>query len=162
MYISDVNCIFRGQKPYKRAHDSLDKLSNKSLPFLQEFTQHPLFYRWIRTEGKRTTYIKYAFLCIRSTYERASILNVTERKTEKVHVMAKTTKKLTNEDIDVAAMKVKIFKTETQQTVKPTDLSFYKLYFYDRYPDALNTIQAYKRSINPSLQKQLMILQFQY
>ena len=85
---------FSWTKPYKRAHDSLDKLSNKSLPFLQEFTQHPLFYRWIRTEGKRTTYIKYAFLCIRSTYERASILNVTERKTEKVHVMAKRRKSL--------------------------------------------------------------------
>ncbi len=51
-------------------------------------------------------------------------------------------------------MKVKDFlRQETQQTVKPTDLSFYKLYFYDRYPDALNTIQAYKRSINPSLQR---------
>ena len=44
---------FSWTKPYKRAHDSLDKLSNKSLPFLQEFTQHPLFYRWIRTEGKK-------------------------------------------------------------------------------------------------------------
>ena len=44
--------------------------------------------------------------------------------------MAKTTKKLTNEDIDVAAMKVKDFlRQEAQQTVKPTDLSFYKLYF---------------------------------
>ncbi len=68
--------------------------------------------------------------------------------------MAKTTKKFTNEDIDVAAMKVKDFlRQETQQTVKPSDLSFYKLYFYDRYPDALNTIQTYKRSINPSLQR---------
>ncbi len=57
-------------------------------------------------------------------------LDVTERKAEKVHVMAKTTKKLTNEDIDVAAMKVKDFlRQEAQQTVKPTDLSFYKLYF---------------------------------
>lgn len=27
------------------------------------------------------------------------------------------------------------------------------MYFYDRYPDALNTIQAYKRSVNPSLQR---------
>ena len=26
---------FSWTKPYKRAHDSLDKLSNKSLPFLQ-------------------------------------------------------------------------------------------------------------------------------
>ena len=51
-------------------------------------------------------------------------------------------------------MKVKDFlRQEARQTVKPTDLSFYKLYFYDRYPDALNTIQAYKRSINPSLQR---------
>lgn len=74
---------FSWTKPYKRAHDSLEKLSNKSLPFLQEFTQHPLFYRWIRTEEKRATYIKHSFLCIEPTYERASILNVTERKTEK-------------------------------------------------------------------------------
>ncbi len=32
-----------------------------------------------------------------------------KEKQKKVHVMAKTTKKLTNEDIDVAAMKVKDF-----------------------------------------------------
>lgn len=75
-------------------------------------------------------------------------------KQKKVHAMAKTTKKVTNEDIDVAAMKVKDFlRQESQQSSKPTDLSFYKLYFYDRYPDALNTIQAYKRAINPSLQR---------
>ncbi len=75
---------FSWTKPYKRAHDSLDKLSNKSLPFLQEFTQHPLFLS-LDSYGRkeRTTYIKHAFLCIGSTYERASILNVTERKTEK-------------------------------------------------------------------------------
>ena len=76
------------------------------------------------------------------------------KKSRKSACNGKTTKKLTNEDIDVAAMKVKDFlRQEAQQTVKPTDLSFYKLYFYDRYPDALNTIQAYKRSINPSLQR---------
>lgn len=40
-------------KPYKRANESIEKLSNKSTPFLQEFTQNPLFYRWIRTEGKK-------------------------------------------------------------------------------------------------------------
>ena len=80
---------FSWTKPYKE-HDSLEKLSNKSLPFLQEFTQHPLFYRWIRTEGKRATYIKHSFLCIEPTYERASILNVTERKTEKVRNGKKT------------------------------------------------------------------------
>ncbi len=29
---------FSWTKPYKRAQDSLDKISNKSIPFLQEFT----------------------------------------------------------------------------------------------------------------------------
>ena len=44
---------FSWTKPYKRAHDSLDKLSNKSLPFLQEFTQHPLFIvGFVRKERK--------------------------------------------------------------------------------------------------------------
>ena len=74
---------FSWTKPYKRAQDSIEKLSNKSTPFLQEFTQHPLFYRWIRTEGKKVQHILNTLFCIRSTYERTSIFNVTERKTEK-------------------------------------------------------------------------------
>ena len=74
---------FSWTKPYKRAHDSLDKLSNKSLPFLQEFTQHPLFIVDSYGRKERTTYIKHSFLCIGSTYERASILDVTERKQKK-------------------------------------------------------------------------------
>ncbi len=73
---------------------------------------------------------------------------------KKVHSMAKSTKKITNEDMDIAVMKVKEFlRQEARQSIKPTDLSFYQLYFYDRYPDALKTIQAYKRSITPSLQR---------
>ena len=146
---------FSWTKPYKRAQDSLDKISNKSITFLQEFTQHPLFYRWIRTEGKKEQNTLNTLFCASGQRTREQVFSMLPKeKQKKVHVMAKTTKKLTNEDIDVAAMKVKDFlRQEAQQTVKPTDLSFYKLYFYDRYPDALNTIQAYKRSINPSLQK---------
>ncbi|WP_242215388.1 DUF3974 domain-containing protein [Bacillus cereus group sp. BfR-BA-01383] len=146
---------FSWTKPYKRAQDSIEKLSNKSTPFLQEFTQHPLFYRWIRTEGKKEQHTLNTLFCASGQRTREQVFSMLPKeKQKKVHVMAKTTKKLTNEDIDVAAMKVKDFlRQETQQTVKPTDLSFYKLYFYDRYPDALNTIQGYKRSINPSLQR---------
>ncbi|MEC2645341.1 DUF3974 domain-containing protein, partial [Bacillus thuringiensis] len=50
-------------KPYKKAQDSLVKLSNKSIPFLQEFTQNPLFYRWIRTEGKKEQKILNTLYC---------------------------------------------------------------------------------------------------
>ena len=109
---------FSWTKPYKRAHDSLEKLSNKSLPFLQNLHNIHSFIAGFARKEKRATYIKHSFLCIEPTYERASILNVTERKTEKVHVMAKTTKKLTNEDIDVAAIKVKIFKTRNAANSK--------------------------------------------
>ncbi|PFZ03526.1 hypothetical protein COL60_25745 [Bacillus pseudomycoides] len=142
-------------KPYKRAHESVEKLSNKSTPFLQEFTQHPLFYRWIRTEGKKEQKALNTLFCISGQRTREQVFSMLPKdKQKKVHVMAKTTKKVTNEDIDVAVMKVKDFlRQESQQSSKPTDLSFYKLYFYDLYPDALNTIQAYKRSINPSLQR---------
>ncbi len=44
---------------------------------------------------------------------------IPERKAEKAHVMAKTTKKLTSEDIDVAAMKVeRFFKTRNAANCK--------------------------------------------
>ncbi|PEB51837.1 hypothetical protein CON65_12025 [Bacillus pseudomycoides] len=142
-------------KPYKRAHESIEKLSNKSTPFLQEFTQHPLFYRWIRTEGKKEQKALNTLFCAADQRTREQVFSMLPKdKQKKVHAMAKATKKVTNEDIDVAAIKVKDFlRQESQQSSKPTDLSFYKLYFYDRYPDALNTIQVYKRSINPSLQR---------
>lgn len=54
---------FSWTKPYKRAQDSIEKLSNKSTPFLQEFTQHPLFYRWIRTEGKKEQHTLNTLFC---------------------------------------------------------------------------------------------------
>ncbi|MFJ8526448.1 DUF3974 domain-containing protein [Bacillus sp. NPDC094106] len=142
-------------KPYKRAHESIEKLSNKATPFLQEFTQHPLFYRWIRTEGKKEQKALNTLFCAADQRTREQVFSMLPKdKQKKVHVMAKATKKVTTEDIDVAVIKVKDFlRQESQQSSKPTDLSFYKLYFYDRYPDELNTIQAYKRSINPSLQR---------
>ncbi|MDM5154951.1 DUF3974 domain-containing protein [Bacillus sp. DX1.1] len=142
-------------KPYKRANESIEKLSNKSTPFLQEFTQHPLYYRWIRTEGKKEQKAFNTLFCAADQRTREQVFSMLPKeKQKKVHAVAKTTKQITNEDIDVAAMKVKDFlRQESQQSSKPTDLSFYKLYFYDRYPDALKTIEAYKRSVNPSLQK---------
>ncbi|WP_459503198.1 DUF3974 domain-containing protein [Bacillus sp. C1] len=142
-------------KPYKRAHESIGKLSNKSTPFLQEFTQHPLFYRWIRTEGKKEQKVLNTLFCTANQRSREQVFSMLPKdKQKKVHAMAKTTKKVTNEDIDVAAIKIKDFlRQESQQASGSTDLSFYKLYFYDRYPDALNDIQAYKRSVNPSLQR---------
>ena len=85
---------FSWTKPYKRAQDSLDKISNKSIPFLQEFTQHPLFYRWIRTEGKKEQNTLNTLFCASGQRTRASLLDVTERKAEKVHVMAKLRKSL--------------------------------------------------------------------
>ncbi|WP_242142970.1 MULTISPECIES: DUF3974 domain-containing protein [unclassified Bacillus cereus group] len=142
-------------KPYKRAHESIEKLSNKSTPFLQEFTQHPLFYRWIRTEGKKEQKAFNTLFCVANQRTKEQVFSMLPKdRQKKVHSMAKTTKKITNEDMDVAVMKVKEFlRQEAQQSMKPTDLSFYQLYFYDRYPDALKTIQSYKRSINPSLQR---------
>ena len=143
------------KKPYKRAHESIGKLSNKSTPFLQEFTQHPLYYRWIRMDGKREQKVFNTLFCSANQRTREQVFSMLPKeKQKKVHVMAKTTKKITNEDIDVAAMKVKDFlRQELQQSSKPTDLSFYKLYFYDRYPDALNAIEVYKRSVSPALQR---------
>ncbi|EOV9527234.1 DUF3974 domain-containing protein [Bacillus cytotoxicus] len=142
-------------KPYKRAHESIEKLSNKSTPFLQEFTQHPLFYRWIRTEGKKEQKAFNTLFCVANQRTREQVFSMLPKdRQKKVHSMAKSTKKITNEDMDIAVMKVKEFlRQEAQQSIKPTDLSFYQLYFYDCYPDALKTIQAYKRSITPSLQR---------
>ncbi len=75
---------FSWTKPYKRAHDSLDKLSNKSLPFLQEFTQHPLFYRWIRTEGKKEQHILNTLFCASGQRTREQVFSMLPKeKTEK-------------------------------------------------------------------------------
>ena len=77
---------FSWTKPYKRAHDSLDKLSNKSLPFLQEFTQHPLFYRWIRTEGKKEQHILNTLFCASGQRTREQVFSMLPKEKQKKYM----------------------------------------------------------------------------
>ncbi|WP_242218226.1 DUF3974 domain-containing protein [Bacillus cereus group sp. BfR-BA-01380] len=143
------------KKPYKRTTDSMERLSHSTVPFLQEFTQHPLFYRWIRTEGSSSQKAFTVLFCTANERTKEQIFSMLPReKQKKLHYTVKTTKQVTSEDMEMTTMKVKEFlKRELQQPSKPNDFSFYKLYFYDRYPDALKHIQMYKRSVNPSLQR---------
>ncbi|MGG2065745.1 DUF3974 domain-containing protein [Bacillus sp. S14(2024)] len=144
-------------KPYKRATESMERLSHSTVPFLQEFTQHPLFYRWIRTEGSSSQKAFTVLFCTANQRTKEQVFSMLPKeKQKKLHYNVKTTKQVTSEDMEMTTMKVKEFlKQESQQPSKPKDFSFYKLYFYDRYPDALKGIEMYKRSVNPSLQKSI-------
>ncbi|MEI4803757.1 DUF3974 domain-containing protein [Bacillus sp. NPDC077411] len=145
------------KKPYKRATDSMERLSHSTVPFLQEFTQHPLFYRWIRKEGSGSQKAFTVLFCTTNERTKEQVFSMLPKeKQKKLHYTVKTTKQITSEDMEMTTMKVKEFlKRELQQPSKPTDFSFYKLYFYDRYPDALKHIEMYKRSVNPSLQRSI-------
>lgn len=70
-------------KPYKRAHESIEKLSNKSTPFLQEFTQHPLFYRWIRTEGKKEQKAFNTLFCVANQRTREQVFSMLPKDRQK-------------------------------------------------------------------------------
>lgn len=142
-------------KPYRRGTDSIQQLSHQSTPFLQEFTKHPLFYRWARTEGEKEQQVLTVLFCAANERTKERVFSaLPKNRQKKLHIVAKTTKSITSEDVDVAVMKVKDFlRQEAQQSPKQTDLSFYKLYFYDRYPNALKEIERYRRSMSPSLQK---------
>ncbi|MGG0187608.1 DUF3974 domain-containing protein [Bacillus rhizoplanae] len=144
-------------KPYKRAADSMERLSHSTVPFLQEFTQDPLFYRWIRTEGSRNQKAFTVLFCTANQRTKEHVFSMLPReKQKKLHYTVKTTKQITSEDMEMTTMKIKEFlRQESQQQSKPKDFSFYKLYFYDRYPDALKDIEMYKRSVNPSLQRSI-------
>lgn len=144
-------------KPYKRATDSIARLSHSTVPFLREFTQNPLFYRWIRTEGSSSQKAFTVLFCTANQRTKQQVFSMLPReKQKKLHYVVKKTKQITSEDMEMTAMKVKEFlKQESQQLSKPKDFSFYKLYFYDRYPDALKHIEMYKRSVNPSLQRSI-------
>ncbi len=74
---------FSWTKPYKRAQDSLDKISNKSIPFLQEFTQHPLFYRWIRTEGKKEQNTLNTLFCASGQRTREQVFSMLPKEKQK-------------------------------------------------------------------------------
>lgn len=73
---------FSWTKPYKRAHDSLDKLSNKSLPFLQEFTQHPSL-SLIRTEGKKEQHTLNTLFCASGQRTREQVFSMLPKEKQK-------------------------------------------------------------------------------
>ena len=75
--------VFSWTKPYKRAQDSLDKISNKSIPFLQEFTQHPLFYRRIRTEGKKEQNTLNTLFCASGQRTREQVFSMLPKEKQK-------------------------------------------------------------------------------
>lgn len=147
--------ILSWTKPYKRGTESIQQLSHQSTPFLKEFTKHPVFYRWARTEGEKEQKVLTVLFCAANERTKERVFSALPKgRQKKLHGAAKTTKSITSEDIDVTAAKVKDFlRKEVQQSTTQNDFSFYKLYFYDRYPDALKEIERYKRSVSPSLQK---------
>lgn len=84
-----VLVVYFGRKLYfhgrnrTRAQDSIEKLSNKSTPFLQEFTQHPLFYRWIRTEGKKEQHTLNTLFCTSSQRTREQVFSMLPKEKQK-------------------------------------------------------------------------------
>ena len=63
----------------------------------------------IRTEGKKEQHTLNTLFCASGQRTREQVFSMLPKENRKSTCNGKTTKKLTNEDIDVAAMKVKDF-----------------------------------------------------
>jgi hypothetical protein len=141
------------KNPYKRATDSLQRLSHTSVPFLKEFTHHPLFYQWLRTEGKQNQAVLPVLFCAADEHTREHIFSLLPKHEQRnLHIALKKKRGFTDEDINQTVMNVRRYmEQEYQHPEKQLDLSFYTLYFYDEYSTALTYIQNYKKSVNPAL-----------
>jgi hypothetical protein len=142
------------RKPYKRAIDSLQRLSHTSLPFLQEFTHHPLFRQWLRAEGKRDMQALTVLFCATDNSTKGYILSsLPKYEQKKLHTRIKQKRNFTKEDVERTVATVRSYMdNEYHHPAKKLDLSFYSLYFYEDYRDALSYIQNCKKLVNPTLQ----------
>lgn len=143
------------RKPYKRAIDSLSRMSHTSVPFLQEFTHHPLFRQWLRVNGKQDLQALTVLFCATDNSTKGYILSsLPQHEQKKLHMKIKQKKSFTAEDVEKAVSKVRGYiENEYQHPTKKLDLSFYTLYFHEDYAEALKYIQNYKKSVNPLLQE---------
>ncbi|MBO9131033.1 DUF3974 domain-containing protein [Bacillus sp. 165] len=143
------------KKPYRKAIDSLERLSHSSVPFLKEFTNHSLFYEWLRKERKQHQDVLPVLFCLSEERTRERIfLLLPKQEQRKLHVALKQKKSITNEDIEKVTASVQSYmEEEYKHPTKQLDFSFYTLYFYEDYAAALTYIQNYTKSINPALRE---------
>jgi len=143
------------KEPYKRATESLKRLSGPSLSFLQEFSQHPSLYQWTRNEGNREPAALYALFCAADDSTRDRMLaSLTKQEQKRLRTALKRKKKFLPQELDDAKVAVRRYmEKEYQNPLRKSSLSFYKLYFYEEYGQALQHIEHYKKAVNPAMQE---------
>ncbi|MFX3624452.1 MAG: DUF3974 domain-containing protein [Ectobacillus sp.] len=143
------------RKPYKKANDSLQRLAHAAHPFLDEFTRHPLFRQWLRTDARQELPVLTVLFCAADQQTKNYILSSLPKYEQKrLHATVKQKRKFTNEDVNYAVSAVRAYMDdEYHHPGKKHDLSFYKLYFYDDYAQAISYIENRKRAVTPALGK---------
>lgn len=146
------------KEPYKRATESLMRLSGPSLSFLQEFSQHPSLYQWIRNEANREPAALSALFCAADDSTRDRILaSLTKQEQKRLRTALKRKKKFLPQELDDAKSTVRRYmEKEYQNPLRKSSLSFYKLYFYEEYGQALQHIEHYKKAVNPVMQEAII------
>ena len=143
------------KEPYKRATESLMRLSGPSLSFLQEFSQQPSLYQWVRNEANREPAALYALFCAADDSAKDRIFaSLTKPEQKRLRTALKRKKKFSQQELDDAKYTVRRYmEKEYQNPLRKSSLSFYKLYFYEEYGQALQHIEHYKKAVNPVMQE---------
>nr|WP_279665468.1 DUF3974 domain-containing protein [Ectobacillus ponti] len=143
------------KQPYKRASDSLHRLPHTSVPFLQEFSQHPEFRRWLHQKGRQETGALAALFCAADERMREYVLAALPKQDQKrLHHTVKHKKSFSKEELERTALVVRSYLDEEYRSpAKKPDLDFYSLYFYEEYGETLQYIAKQQRLVNPALQE---------
>ncbi|MFC5773963.1 DUF3974 domain-containing protein [Ectobacillus antri] len=148
------------KQPYKRAVDSMEKLSHKSIPFLQDFTHHASFRRWLREEGRSDIEALSVLFCATDHSTKGFILDALPRHEQKrLHIKIKQKKNFAKEDIDFTAVKIREYMEQAYQQADQTlDMSFYTLYFHEEYGETLKYIQNASRTVHAELRETIQVV----
>lgn len=143
------------KEPYKRATDSLRRLSGPSLSFLKEFSQQPLLYQWLRNEAMREPTTLQILFCAADAGAREHILaSLSKQEQKQLHIAVKKKKKISPQELEGAKAALRRYlEKEYRNPLSSSSLSFYKLYFYEEYGQALQHIEQYKKALDPALQE---------
>ncbi|WP_416828932.1 DUF3974 domain-containing protein [Ectobacillus polymachus] len=142
------------KKPYKRATESLVRVSNQSYPFLNEFSRSALFRQWMRTDGMQDVGTLTVLFSASDDVTKGYIISSLSKEEQKrLHSTVRHKRSFTKEDVDQTVSKLHDYmEEEYYHPTKKHDLSFYRLFFFDEYAEVLSQIGHYKKVVNITLQ----------
>lgn len=142
------------KKPYKRATESLQRVSNSTIPYLNEFTRNSLFRQWMQSNGMRdVATLTVLFSASDDATKGYIISSLSKDEQKKLHSIVRHKRSFTKEDVEnTVSVLHDYMEEEYYHPTKKHDLSFYRIFFYDEYDAVLSEIQHYKKVVNITLQ----------